>query len=95
MLDLGAGPGTASLALLLQLLQMATHSGEELPPIELRWVDTNFTVMKEGKNLLEQLANQFSRLRGKVTIEIKDGTLVEGKPGFSRSHFRSRFSGTF
>lgn len=84
VLDLGAGPGTASLALLLQLLQIATHSGEELPPIQLQWVDTNLNVMRDGKNLLDQLASQFSRLRGKVQIEIKDAPWWKGAQVFPK-----------
>jgi hypothetical protein len=71
--DLGAGPGTASIAALLQLLQMATVSGDELPKIKLLWVDTNLSVMQDGKNLTLQLASHFSRLRGKVEIELKTG----------------------
>jgi hypothetical protein len=78
VLDLGAGPGTASFALTLQLLQMASHTGEDLPPITFYWVDTNFTVMQEGKKLLEQLGNQFSKLRGKLTIEIFEGPWWKG-----------------
>src|SRR6185437_1816389 len=46
VLDLGAGPGTASFALILELLQIATHSGEELPQIALHWVDTNISAMQ-------------------------------------------------
>ena len=83
VLDLGAGPGTASLALILQLLQMATHTGEELPPISLHWVDTNLAIMREGKSLIEQLCNQFSRLRGKVTIEIKVAPWWKGAQAIS------------
>ena len=83
VLDLGAGPGTASLALVLQLLQMATHTGEELPQISLHWVDTNLAVMRDGKNLLEQLCNQFSRLRGKVKIEIKTAPWWKGAQAVS------------
>jgi hypothetical protein len=71
--DLGAGPGTASIAALLQLLQMATVSGDELPKIKLLWIDTNTSVMQDGKTLALQLASHFSRLRGKVEIELKTG----------------------
>jgi hypothetical protein len=70
VLDLGAGPGTASFALVLQLLQMVTHSGEELPEISFHWVDTNLSSMQDGKKLIEQLGNQFSRLRGKIKVEL-------------------------
>jgi hypothetical protein len=66
--DLGAGPGTASLAFLLKLLSLKLESGQELPPIELDWLDTNTAIMQDGKALAEQIAENFSRLRGKVTV---------------------------
>jgi hypothetical protein len=66
--DLGAGPGTASLAFLLKLLSLPLKTGEELPPIELEWLDTNGSVMEDGKELALQIASHFSRLRGKVTV---------------------------
>lgn len=66
--DLGAGPGTASLALLLKLLSMPLKTGEELPPIEFDWIDTNDSVMEDGKHLALSMASQFSRLRGKVSV---------------------------
>jgi hypothetical protein len=69
--DLGAGPGTASVAALLQLLQMATSTGDDLPPIKLLWIDTNLSVMQDGKKLAEEFISHFSRLRGKVQIELR------------------------
>lgn len=66
--DLGAGPGTASLAFLLKLLNYPLKTGEELPPIELDWIDTNGTVMEDGKQLALTIGSHFSRLRGKVTV---------------------------
>jgi hypothetical protein len=66
--DLGVGPGTASLSFLLVLLNQKLERGEELPPVELHWFDTQFGVMKDGQALVEQLANSFPKLRGKVQI---------------------------
>jgi hypothetical protein len=71
--DLGAGPGTASIAALLQLLQIATATGDDLPPIKLLWIDTNTSIMQDGKKLAEELVSHFSKLRGKVEIEIRTG----------------------
>ena len=70
--DLGAGPGTASISLLLNLLNQPKYlSGElELPPIHFEWFDTNPAIMEDGKNLVEQLANGFPKLRGKVTVKL-------------------------
>jgi len=66
--DLGAGPGTASLAFLLRLLQE-----KEIPNVELYWVDTNKSILEDGRALVEQLANQFPRLRGKVKVSLHVG----------------------
>jgi SAM-dependent methyltransferase len=66
--DLGCGPGTASLALLLLLLNHKLKLGETLPPVELHWYDTNRDIMDDGQGLVEQLSNSFPKLRGKVTI---------------------------
>jgi ribosomal protein RSM22 (predicted rRNA methylase) len=69
IVDLGAGPGTASLAFLLRLL---TTSGE-IPPIELEWVDTNATIMEDGAEFVEALSSQFPKLRGKVKLTRRVG----------------------
>ncbi len=63
--DLGAGPATASIALLLSLLKYA-KSARELPPIELHCYDTNRDILKDGAALVENLASHFPKLRGKV-----------------------------
>jgi hypothetical protein len=68
--DLGAGPGTASISLLLSLLDPKIYPEKELPPIEFHWFDTNETIMKDGKALVEQLANNFPKLRGKVKVHL-------------------------
>ncbi len=64
--DLGAGPGTASLALLLTLL---AFPAEEIPPVELIWLDTNRAIMQDGEQLALSLAEQFPKLRGKIKIK--------------------------
>lgn len=66
--DLGAGPGTASLALLLKLLSLKLAPGEELPRIEFDWLDTNKAILDDGAGIAEGLASHFPRLRGKVTV---------------------------
>lgn len=67
--DLGSGPGTASISFLLMLLTMKLAIGEELPPVELHWVDTDAKIMADGKAIAELLASHFPKLRGKVTIQ--------------------------
>lgn len=66
--DLGAGPGTASLSFLLALLDVHQKNREPLPPVEIYCVDTNGSILEDGKKLLLDLANQFPALRGKVTV---------------------------
>jgi hypothetical protein len=68
--DLGSGPGTASLSFLLLLLE---KNLSEIPPIELYWFDLNSTIMQDGKQLAEELASQFPKLRGKVTVQTHTG----------------------
>ncbi|MDR3608091.1 MAG: small ribosomal subunit Rsm22 family protein [Oligoflexia bacterium] len=68
--DLGAGPGTASIALMLSLLRQKG----EIPPIELIWLDTNRTILEDGKALAEALASQFPRLRGKLTVTLHEAS---------------------
>ena len=70
VLDLGAGPGTGSLALLLELLQYPLEAGESLPPIEMDWFDTQLPILKDGEALANTLASHFPRLRGKLTIRL-------------------------
>jgi hypothetical protein len=63
--DLGAGPGTASLALLLYLL---ARGPRELPAIELDWYDNQASILADGQALVLGMASAFPRLRGKVTV---------------------------
>jgi hypothetical protein len=73
--DLGAGPGTASLALLLSLLEQRERP--TIPRIELEWVDTNRQILEEGKHLVEGLADHFPKLRGKVTVRTHVGSWTD------------------
>jgi hypothetical protein len=68
VLDIGAGPGTASMALLLWLLE---KGGRDLPPVEFHWVDTNATIMKDGKALAERFSDSFPKLRGKIKVHTE------------------------
>ena len=63
--DIGAGPGTASLALLLWLFGQ-----KEIPKIELYWTDTHEGILRDGQKLLETLCNQFPKFRDKVTLNL-------------------------
>jgi SAM-dependent methyltransferase len=73
ILDLASGPGTASLALLLFLLESAAKLPlQKINKIELTWVDVNPAILADGKKLVEQIALKAeSSLKSKVTIEVK------------------------
>ncbi len=66
--DLGAGPGTASMALLLLILNFKLSSQRELPKIEFYWFDQNKEIMADGQALVELIASNFPKLRGKVSV---------------------------
>jgi hypothetical protein len=68
--DFGAGPGTASIALMLWLLE------QDLPAdlkIELHWVDLNRAILEDGRALVETLSSHFPKLRGKVSVHLRSG----------------------
>jgi hypothetical protein len=68
--DLGAGPGIVFLVLLFAFLHRAIETGEELPPIEFSWFDPQKGILEDGRQLVEQLSQQFPRLRGKVKLNL-------------------------
>jgi hypothetical protein len=70
LLDLGSGPGTASIALLLELLDRKTREAP-VPEIELHWFDTNAKILKDGEALVELIASHFPGLRGKVRVHAQ------------------------
>ncbi len=75
VLDLGAGPGTASIALFLSLLDRPT----ELPKnLRFEWWDTQEPILKNGKQLLEDWLDRDPRWKGRVEIVIRTGSWQEG-----------------
>lgn len=65
--DLGAGPGTASLALLLWLLDPSNDVDFK---VELHWADLNRSIMEDGRELALKIASHFPKLRDRVAIEV-------------------------
>jgi SAM-dependent methyltransferase len=65
--DLGSGPGTASIALLLYLLE---HDPEafDFGPVELHWFDREKAVFGDGRKLIEALEEKFESVRGRVSL---------------------------
>jgi hypothetical protein len=70
VLDLGAGPGTASLALILALLDAVRGQAELLPPLEFHWYDTQEAIMRDGAGLAERITERFPGLKGRIDIKM-------------------------
>ena len=72
IIDLGAGPATASIALLVLLLARK----DELPEkIEFVLFDQNSTILKDGEALLRRIGDSFPKTRGRVTVRLQVGDL--------------------
>jgi len=68
--DFGAGPGTASIALLIWMISQ----GRPLPEkIELTWIDTDFHILKDGAALLNKFLELEPRLKDRVVLTKKVG----------------------
>ncbi|OFZ80709.1 MAG: hypothetical protein A2583_06845 [Bdellovibrionales bacterium RIFOXYD1_FULL_53_11] len=68
ILDLGAGPGTASLALLLWLSQNIPHDRLDGHSIAFDWYDTNAAIMEDGSAIFDEFCklDPFSKM--KITV---------------------------
>ncbi len=75
ILDVGAGPGTASFGLLFALLERSVRSegAFEIPSIEFHWMDTQEGILKDGASLLAEFTESFPRLRGRVKTFLHPG----------------------
>lgn len=69
--DLGAGPGTASFALLLVLLDKWKFAPTSIPLIELIWLDTNSQSMDDGRLLLEKFLEAHPELKDRLKLRIE------------------------
>ncbi|MBK7977356.1 MAG: hypothetical protein IPK07_30200 [Deltaproteobacteria bacterium] len=67
--DLGAGPGTASLALLLVLAQRAER-GAALPPIVFHWFDEERRILHDGREIAAAFIERIPAFRGRVRIDL-------------------------
>jgi hypothetical protein len=73
IIDVGSGPGTASLALLCFILE--NFIGKEgksvtLPfSIELLWIDHNEGILKDGEKLLEGILSVFPEIDGNIQLK--------------------------
>jgi hypothetical protein len=87
IVDLGAGPLTASIAFILWIQDHL----ETIPEIHVTAVDSQSTILKEGALLLEALTQGFPKLRGKVRIE----TQVQRWQDWARHHAKSNDNADF
>ncbi len=72
VVDLGAGPATASIALLLLLLGRK----DELPEqIEFVLFDQNASILRDGEDLLNRIGESFPKTRGRVKVRRVVGDL--------------------
>ena len=73
IVDVGSGPGTASIAFLVFLLEGLKDprkTKQVLPfSIELVWIDHNATIMKDGEKLFSQILQLFPDLEGNVSVK--------------------------
>jgi SAM-dependent methyltransferase len=75
--DLGAGPGTASIAVLLALLGRR----DELPEkIELVLFDQNLSILRDAEALLIKIGESFPRMRGRVKVRLVAGDMWQKIP---------------
>lgn len=68
--DFGAGPGTASIALLLQMLRLPPKALEGITRVEFDWWDAHGGILEDGRTIAEAVASHFPRLRGKVAVRL-------------------------
>lgn len=65
--DLGAGPGTATIAFLLWLLDQRL---KEFPKVEADWFDMNRSIMEDGKKIVDKLVEAYPQMKDKVEIRL-------------------------
>jgi hypothetical protein len=75
IIDVGSGPGTASISLLVHLLDGLRDSKKPamtLPfSIELVWIDHNATILKDGEALLEKVLELYPDLTGDIRTVLE------------------------
>lgn len=68
VLDLGSGPATASISLLLHLIENKKLA--QVPfDIEIHLVDKAKHTLEDGKELIQKIAEQFPKFKNKITVK--------------------------
>ncbi|MGE0616377.1 MAG: small ribosomal subunit Rsm22 family protein [Bacteriovoracia bacterium] len=73
VLDVGAGPGTASIAFLMHLFDLARAEGKDIAPpdVEMLWVDTNLEIMRDGQTLMQNWLRERPGKNPAVTLQLQ------------------------
>ena len=82
IIDVGAGPGTASLALLIHIMDRYKEK-KRLPfSIDLHWIDHNGTILKDGEALAELILEMLPDFKVEVDLTIESRSWWKHPPGF-------------
>ncbi len=80
IVDVGSGPGTASIAFLIFILEKLAEKAPKskagtkvkLPfAIQLVWIDHNETILKDGEQMLGELFNLFTEFEGSIDLDTQ------------------------
>ena len=80
IVDVGSGPGTASIAFLIFVLEKLaakapktkTGAKVKLPfAIQLVWIDHNETILKDGEQMLAEVFNLFPEFEGSIDLDTQ------------------------
>lgn len=81
VVDLGSGPGTATIAFILWCLSRRPEDLKKLNRIEITWVDENIEIMKDGKALIiEYLQAAYPELATKTMVQTIKADWRQAKP---------------
>jgi hypothetical protein len=72
ILDIGAGPGTASLALLCWLQENSVAR-----PVELNWIEGNRKISEDGRVLVDAWREEFAPWKDQVKLNIQVGNWMQ------------------
>lgn len=69
IIDVGSGPGTASIAFLIYILDSLKGSRKLPFAIELVWIDHNETILNDGEKFLETIFERFPEFEGSIQLD--------------------------
>ena len=72
IVDVGSGPGTASIAFLIFVLERFKKERKLPFAVHLHWIDYNSTILKDGELLLNAILSTFSDFDGDIRLTTED-----------------------